>query len=87
MDERAPELTDIHMDRFKPSASALPPAPPIPDCIAYRPEIVALKTQRSELIQAYAQASPEEAPKIVEQIKKVDKAVVKKTVDFSVSFE
>lgn len=87
MDERAPELPDIHMDRFKPSASTLPPAPPIPDCIAYRPEMVALKRQRSDLIKAYAQASPEEAPKIVEQIKKVDKAVVKKTVDLSVSFD
>jgi hypothetical protein len=87
MDERAPELADIPIGRFKLSASALPPAPPIPDCIAYRPEIVALKKQRSVLIQAYEQAAPEEAPKIVEKIKKVDKTVIKKTIDLSVSFD
>jgi hypothetical protein len=87
MDERAPELTDIHMAPFKWTSPPPPPPPPVPDCIALRPEIIAFKERRDQLVKDYQQAKPDAAPAIMAKIKQVDAAVVKKTIDLSVAFD
>lgn len=85
MEERAPELPDIHMAPFK--YSALPPAPPVPDIIQLRPEIIALRQRRDQLITEYRDARPDRAPEIVKKIKQVDADVERRASDLAVSFE
>jgi hypothetical protein len=87
MDERAPELTDVDMAPFIGTLPSPPPPPPVPDCIALRPEIIAFKERRDQLVKDYQQAEPNSAPAIMIRIKQVDAAVVKKTFDLSVAFD
>jgi hypothetical protein len=80
-DERAPELTDIHVPSPQRPLSIFQP-PAIPDFIQLLPAVVGLQEKRAQLAKAYYQAPPGERPVILTQIKQVDVQVIQKAAQY-----
>ena len=75
-DERAPELTDIHVKGpHRPAALPLPP--PVPDSIQFFPEVVNLRQKRIQLTQEYYLAPASQRVDILTKINQTDGESVK----------